>query len=146
MGQAKDVAAHERALKAVQMCVEGNTYEQIAETLEYSGRASAHNAINAVLKRCEAEYVSTPRAVSGARYETIIANMMPVLTETTYEGPSELTIPLHPVVDRVSAAKTVMRAQDSLNRLFGLNVDPAMTSGNGTQFLIVEAEVLSDNM
>lgn len=134
MGTAKDVAARERATKGVQLRVEGRTYEQIAEALGYSGRASAYNAVMGALNRQETESAAELRKVGGRRLEMVIAEMMPMMTDSS-ASPE----------DRVRAAKTVIRAQESFSRLFGLAVDPNGVKQE-TQLMIVESEVLSNNM
>lgn len=153
MGRPKDVAARARALEAVRLRVDGLTYEDIAEALGYSGRASAYNAVRDVLERQEAEDVGTLRQVAGDRLELVIAEAHTILTETTTttemtdDGPTEVETPVHPVSERMAATRAIIRAQDSLNRLHGLNVDPAdVGTRTASTLLIVESDTLSNNM
>lgn len=151
MAKPKDIQARDRGSEAVRLRVDGHTYEEIAEILGFSGRASAYNAVNAVLERQEVESVNALRLVAGTRYDVIIAQMMPVLTATTtitenVDGkPMTRKIQVHAEDERAKAARTILRAQDSLNRLFGLNANPN-TPVRNSQLLIVEAETLSNNM
>lgn len=151
MPKAKNVASEDRAAKALNLRAQGATYEQIAERLGYSNRSSAHVAVNRLLSNRQAEGVDELRAQGQARYESVIREMSVILserkkvTEVTEDGVETKVVPVHPNADRTAAARAIIRAQDSLNRLFGLNMEqPANVSNH--QVLIVEAEVLSNNM
>lgn len=135
MSRPKDVNAHQRAMQALSLRTEGHTYEEIAETLGYSGRASAYNAVSTLLQRQEVESVEKLRAFAGSRYEAIIRELFEMVNAQSGS-----------VAERVSAARAIIRAQDSLNRLYGLNTVPEVHGTGSAQLMIVEAETLSNNM
>lgn len=146
-----DIAADERATKALQLRAQGVTYDQIAKRLNYASRGSAHNAVTRLIEERKAEGVDELRAQGQVRYETIIREMSLILserkeeTEMTDSGVETRLVPVYGPAERTAAARAIVRAQDSLNRLYGLNIEQ-QTNGGSHQFLIVEAEVLSNNM
>ena len=151
MPKTRNISNEDRAIKALNLRAQGATYEQIAERLGYSGKGAVHNVVSKLLSERKAEGVEELRAQGQIRYETVIREMTIILSErrketvVTDSGVSERMVPTYGVDERANAARTIIRAQDSLNRLFGLNMEqPVGTSNN--QLLIVEAEVLSNNM
>ena len=151
MPKTVDMNAEERAIRALQLRTQGVTYEQIAQRLDYASRGSAHNAVTRLIEERKAEGVDELRAQGQARYETIIREMSLILSERTQEtevtdtGVETKLVPVYGPAERTAAARAIIRAQDSLNRLYGLNLEQ-QTNGGSHQFLIVEAEVLSNNM
>lgn len=151
MPKTANVNEQSRAIKALNLRAQGATYDQIAERLGYSNRGGAHKAVARLLRGREAEGVDELRAQGQARYETVIREMGLLLserkqvTEVTDTGVETKVVPVHDSASRTAAARAIIRAQDSLNRLFGLNMEQPSSVSNH-QVLIVEAEVLSNNM
>lgn len=151
-GQAvKTEASEKRDRDALQLRVTGATYQQISDVLGYGSRANAYRAVKRMLDETREEGVEQLRELGKARYETVIQRMMPVLTETrketeiTEQGVIERNVPVHSVKERVAAGSTIINAQNSLNRLFGLNEETPVVDAR-TQTLVVEAQTLTNNM
>lgn len=151
MPKQANISAEDRAVRAMNMRIQGVTYDQIADRLGYASKGSAHNAVKNLLDNRKAESVDELRAQGQARYETIIREMTLILSERTREteitdnGVEEKLVPVHGPAERTAAARAIVRAQDSLNRLYGLNIEQSAGTSSH-QFLIVEADVLTNNM
>lgn len=151
MPKTRNMAADDRAVRALNLRIQGVSYDQIADRLGYSSRGSAHNAVTNLMNKRQAEGIDELRAQGQARYETVIREMSLVLserrqvTEVTDTGVETKTVPVHSNAERTAAARAIIRAQDSLNRLFGLNLEADQAHASH-QVLVVEAEVLSNNM
>lgn len=130
----KKIRDRERATKAVELRVQGLTYQAIADTLGYTDRTSAQRSVDTLLKSVEVESAETLRAQGLMRHESVIREMVPLMQD-----------PDLGIDDRVKAANVIIRAQDSLSRLMGLNVE-VPTIDARSQTMIVEAETLSNNM
>ena len=70
----------QRALKAVDLRVQGHTYAQIAAALDYSDESGARHAVSRLLARREAESVDELRAVHGARLEAVLSSFWDAAT------------------------------------------------------------------
>lgn len=151
MPKARNIENEERATRALNLRAQGFSYEQIADRLEYSGRGAVHNAVSNLIAKRQAEGVDELRAQGQVRYETIIREMSGILSERKREtvvnddGVEVKMVPVYGPAERTAAARSIIRAQDSMNRLFGLNVEQPSVDAR-TQLLVVEAETLSNNM
>ncbi|MGW4716839.1 hypothetical protein [Nocardia sp. NPDC004260] len=67
----------DRQTKALELRIAGATYDQIAKTLEYSDRASAYNAVSAVLKRRESTAAAEYRELEDARLDLALRKVAP---------------------------------------------------------------------
>lgn len=94
----------ERQRKALELRLEGKTYDQIAEAVGYSERGAAYRAVEAVLGRAEAESAATYREVVGARLEALHAAYWPAA-----------------VAGDLKAAEIVGKTSDRLAKLYGMN-------------------------
>lgn len=103
----------QRALKAVDLRVQGHTYAQIAERLDYSDESGARHAVSRLLARREAESVDELRAVHGARLEAVLSSFWAAATS----GDTD-------------AARIVLRTLDSLAKLYGLDAPTRVAVGS----------------
>lgn len=94
----------QRAMRAVELRVQGQTYAQIAEALDYSDESGARHAVSRLLARREAESIDELRAVHTARLESVLSSFWPAATSADTD-----------------AARIVLRTLDSLAKLYGLD-------------------------
>ncbi|MCQ9384428.1 helix-turn-helix domain-containing protein [Brevibacterium moorei] len=140
-----------RAQKALQLRANGATYDQIAEALGWKDRSSAYMAVKKLLKRNEVEGVDQLRRVALERYDNVFRQAASILnatekhTEMTEDGVETKRIPTHSPKDRLAAARLIVRTQESVNRMMGVNVEPEAAQIT-TRTIIVEAETLTNNM
>jgi len=80
-----EVSAEVRAQQAVELKIQGHSYEEIAKELGYAGRQGAFEAVKSLLKKSTAEKVGELRKISNARIEAIIAAHMPLATRSGSE-------------------------------------------------------------
>lgn len=69
----------ERQTKALELRIAGVSYAQIAEALGYSDRASAYNAVNAVLKRRESTAAAEYRELEDSRLDIAVRKIWPAV-------------------------------------------------------------------
>jgi hypothetical protein len=74
---ALDMAARQRAVRAMQLREEGMTYETIALEVGYASRGAVFNAIDRELGRMEQHSVERLRLSEGARLDRLDAVAMP---------------------------------------------------------------------
>lgn len=103
----------QRAMQAVQLLVQGQTYAQIADALDYSDESGARHAVSRLLARREAEGIDELRAVHSARLEGVLSSFWPAATS----GDTD-------------AARIVLRTLDSLAKLFGLDAPTRVAVGS----------------
>lgn len=102
----------QRALKAVELRVQGHPYAQIASALDYADESGARHAVSRLLARREAESVDELRAVHGARLEGVLSSFWAAATSGDPE-----------------AARIVLRTLDSLAKLHGLDAPTRVAVG-----------------
>ncbi|MCV7057753.1 helix-turn-helix domain-containing protein [Mycolicibacterium gilvum] len=107
-----DADERQRALKAVELRVQGHTYARIAAALDYSDESGARHAVSRLLARREAESIDELRAVHGARLEGVLSSFW--LAATTGD---------------THAARIVLRTLDSLAKLHGLDAPTRVAVG-----------------
>ncbi|WP_374157430.1 hypothetical protein ACEWX3_19805 [Mycobacterium sp. G7A2] len=107
-----DADERQRALKAMELRVQGHPYAQIAAALDYADESGARHAVSRLLARREAESVDEMRAVHGARLEAVLSSFWPA----TRSGDTD-------------AARVVLRTLDGLAKLYGLNAPTRVAAG-----------------
>ncbi|MFG3617481.1 hypothetical protein [Nocardia sp. NPDC047654] len=94
----------ERQRKALELRLEGKSYDDIAAVLGWADRSGAYRAVEAILKRTESETVAEYREVVGARLEALHAAYWPAALAGDYK-----------------AAEIVGKTSDRLAKLYGMN-------------------------
>ncbi|BDB41980.1 hypothetical protein Mkiyose1088_13880 [Mycobacterium kiyosense] len=107
-----DAAERERARAAVELRVQGHPFAHIAAQLGYADESGARHAVSRSLARREAESIDELRAVHSARLETVLSSFWSGM-----------------VSGDADAAKIVLRALDSLAKLFGLDAPTKVALG-----------------
>lgn len=107
-----DADERHRALKAMELRVQGHPYAQIAAALDYADESGARHAVSRLLARREADSVDELRAVHGARLEGVLSSFWPAATS----GDAE-------------AARILLRTLDSLAKLYGLDAPTRVAVG-----------------
>ena len=102
----------DRALKAVELRIQGHPYAHIAAELKYSDESGARHAVSRLLARREAESIDELRAVHSARREGVLSSFWPAATS----GDTD-------------AARIVLRTLDSLAKLYGLDAPTRVAVG-----------------
>ncbi|MGY4652497.1 hypothetical protein [Mycobacterium sp. URHB0021] len=102
----------QRAMRAVELRVQGQTYVQIALALDYSDESGARHAVSRLLARREAESIDELRAVHSARLEGVLSSFWPAAT-----------------AGDTDAARIVLRTLDSLAKLYGLDAPARVAVG-----------------
>lgn len=140
------------AMKALDLRIAGASYQNIVDMLGYKDAQRAHEVISRMLDAYPAQQVEQLRREGLMRYERVIREMSVAATAseevvvTDDDGNKRVKkVHRHDLKERIEAWKTVMRAQDSLNRLYGLNQE-TVVQDNRVQTLVVEADTLSNNM
>lgn len=110
--QHPDAEDRSKALEAVELRIQGLPYRAIAERLDYADESGARHAVSRLLSRREAEGVSELRAVHSDRLEAVLSGFW----VAAIGGDSE-------------AAKIVLRALDSLGKLWGTNAPTRLQVG-----------------
>lgn len=102
----------QRAMRAVELRVQGQSYAQIADALDYSDESGARHAVSRLLARREAESIDELRAVHSARLEGVLSSFWPAAT-----------------AGDTDAARIVLRTLDSLAKLYGLDAPARVAVG-----------------
>jgi len=102
----------QRALAAVELRVQGLPYRRIAEQLGFADESGARRAVSRLLDRREAESVGELRAVHSERLEAVMAGHWPAA-----------------LAGDTDAARIVLRALDSLAKLWGTNAPTRLAVG-----------------
>jgi hypothetical protein len=102
----------QRAMRAVELRVQGQTYAQIADALDYSDESGARHAVSRLLARREAESIDELRAVHSARLEAVLLAFGPAAASGATD-----------------AARIVLRTLDSLAKLYGLDAPTRVAVG-----------------
>jgi hypothetical protein len=102
----------QRAMRAVELRVQGQTYAQIADALAYSDESGARHSVSRLLARREAESIDELRAVHSARLEAVLSSFWPAAT-----------------AGDTDAARIVLRTLDSLAKLYGLDAPARVAVG-----------------
>lgn len=108
-----------RVLHALQLRVDGYTWQEVADSTQYwKTEAGARNAVHALLDKWESESVEQYRVIQGLRYERVLgAWFRPAVgyedRDGEYHEPDE------------KAAGVVLKVMEGINRLHNLNkADP----------------------
>lgn len=107
-----DADERQRALKAMELRVQGHPYAQIAAALDYADESGARHAVSRLLARREVESIDELRAVHGARLEGVLSSFWAAATS----GDAE-------------AARIVLRTLDSIAKLYGLDAPTRVAAG-----------------
>jgi hypothetical protein len=107
-----DADDRDRALKAVELRIQGHPYAQIADRLGYADESGARHAVQRNLDRREAESIDEMRAVHSARLEGVLSAFWAAA-----------------VAGDTDAARIVLRTLDSLAKLFGLDAPSRVALG-----------------
>lgn len=103
----------QRAMRAVELRVQGQTYAQIADALDYSDESGARHAVSRLLARREAEGKDELRAVHSARLEGVLSAHWPAATS----GDTD-------------AARIVLQTLDRIAKLYGLDAPTRVAVGS----------------
>ncbi|MEV5391958.1 hypothetical protein [Nocardia farcinica] len=104
-----------RCLHALQLRIDGYTWQEICDTTRYwKTEAGARNAVNGLLDKWESETVDQHRVIQDQRYRKLLRAWMPAAT-----GDPDRTGELTTDPDE-AAAKVVLKVMDGINKLHGL--------------------------
>jgi hypothetical protein len=95
--------AHWKACRAVELMLDGKTYDQIAREVGYANRGTAHRVVAKALSERLADDIDVLRAVEGDRLEAMLCALWPLALDGD-----------------VRAAHTVLKIIDTEARLYGL--------------------------
>ena len=103
----------QRAMQAVELRVQGQTYAQIADALRYGDESGARHAVSRLLARREAEGIDELRAVHSARLEGVLSAHWPAATS-----------------GEPDAARIVLQTLDRIAKLYGLDAPTRVAVGS----------------
>lgn len=93
-----------RVIHALQLRIEGNTWQAIADQMDWKTEAGVRRAVGALLDKWESESVDQYRVVQDQRYGALLRAWW---TDAT--------------TGDEKAARIVLRTMDAINKLHGLN-------------------------
>ncbi|WP_029926403.1 hypothetical protein [Nocardia otitidiscaviarum] len=105
-----------RCIHALQLRIEGHTWQSICDTTSYwKTEAGARRAVGGLLDKWESETVDEYRTVQTLRYEALLKTWWPHAAgvKTTKDG--------DPIPPDDKAATIVLRTMDAINKLHDLN-------------------------
>ena len=112
--------AVEREAQTVALRIEGLTLQEIAKSLGYKTKGSAHLALKRALSRIGVPEVEEYRELVSARLEKILATWWPIMITTTTEVDGQEVTAL--VDDRRKATDLVLKALTDIRALHGLDL------------------------
>ncbi|MBF6515232.1 hypothetical protein IU421_13175 [Nocardia cyriacigeorgica] len=98
-----------RALAALQLRINGHTWQEIADRTDWKTEAGVRRAVGALLDKWESESVDEYRTVQDQRYLALLRAWWPAATGTHDDDPDD------------KAAGIVLRVMEAINKLHGLN-------------------------
>ncbi|MCM6774999.1 hypothetical protein NDR87_26500 [Nocardia sp. CDC159] len=104
-----------RSIHALQLRIEGHTWQSICDQTDWKTEAGVRKAVGALLDRWESETADEYRTVQDQRYLALLRAWWPAAVGTAHDEDGDLM----PPDDK--AAAIVLRVMDSINKLHGLN-------------------------
>ena len=108
-----------RALAALQLRIEGHTWQAIADQTDWETESGVRRAVGELLDRWESQTVEQYRVIQDGRYLALLRAWWPAATGNRTDPKGE---PI-PACDK--AASVVLRTMDAINKLHGLNREQA---------------------
>ncbi|MGI5216287.1 hypothetical protein [Nocardia sp. CA-290969] len=104
-----------RSLLALQMRIDGHTWQEIADRTDWKTEAGARRAVNTLLDKWESATVDQYRVIQDQRYQTLLRAWWPHATGTALDENDD------PKPPDDKAAAVVIRVMEAMNKLHGLN-------------------------
>ncbi|MBF6134320.1 hypothetical protein IU501_15085 [Nocardia otitidiscaviarum] len=114
-----------RCIHALQLRIEGHTWQSICETTSYwKTEAGARRAVGGLLDKWESETVDEYRTVQTLRYEALLKAWWPLAIGIPPKNKGDRSVPPDD-----KAAAVVQRTMDAINKLHDLNKGAANADG-----------------